>query len=317
MARRFSLPSWLRAFVVNTLSPYNMPTISITLDCPIRDSFRVRQVAGMFDLPVESSCAETFTAEVPDASEPWDIGVIVGPSGSGKTTIARAAFGEAIYQPTPWPDDRATIDCFGDHPIKRIVRVLTSVGFSSPPSWLKPYAVLSNGEKFRCELARAMLGKGTGTGTEAWCGKGTEARRHVGTKGEQEAGLSALCLRASVPPCLPPLVFDEFTSVVDRTVARIGSAAIAKAIRGGSISIRFVAVTCHYDVVRWLQPDWVLDMSGPSLKRGRVRWTHRGQASSHPSADRTYRPHNLAPIQASSLSERIPASLGILFCRID
>jgi hypothetical protein len=67
------------------------------------------------------------------------------------------------------------------------------------------------------------------------------------------------------------IVFDEFTSVVDRTVARIGSAALSKAIRSGAIAKRFVAVTCHYDVIRWLQPDWVLDMSGPSLSRGRVR----------------------------------------------
>ena len=67
------------------------------------------------------------------------------------------------------------------------------------------------------------------------------------------------------------VVFDEFTSVVDRTVAKIGSAAIAKAIRNRLVCARFVAVTCHYDVVRWLAPDWVLDMSGPSLSRGRVR----------------------------------------------
>jgi GNAT superfamily N-acetyltransferase len=67
------------------------------------------------------------------------------------------------------------------------------------------------------------------------------------------------------------MVFDEFTSVVDRTVARVASAALSKAIRSGAIAVRFVAVTCHYDVVRWLGPDWVLDMSGPSLSRGRVR----------------------------------------------
>jgi hypothetical protein len=49
------------------------------------------------------------------------------------------------------------IDCFGDLPIKQIAQTLSAVGFSSPPSWVKPYAVLSNGEKFRCNLARALL----------------------------------------------------------------------------------------------------------------------------------------------------------------
>ena len=63
------------------------------------------------------------------------------------------------------------------------------------------------------------------------------------------------------------VVFDEFTSVVDRTVAKVGSAAVAKAIRGGKIRCRFVAVTCHYDVTEWLAPDWVLDMADRSFQR--------------------------------------------------
>ncbi|MGA2257759.1 MAG: GNAT family N-acetyltransferase, partial [Thermoguttaceae bacterium] len=61
----------------------------------------------------------------------------------------------------------------------------------------------------------------------------------------------------------------EFTSVVDRTVARIGSAAAAKAIR--RLGRRFVAISCHYDIAQWLEPDWVLDMQGPALQRRRLR----------------------------------------------
>jgi hypothetical protein len=52
-----------------------------------------------------------------------------------------------------------------------------------------------------------------------------------------------------------PIVFDEYTSVVDRTVAQIGSAAVARTIRAKNL--RFVAVTCHEDVADWLNPDWV------------------------------------------------------------
>ncbi len=66
--------------------------------------------------------------------------------------------------------------------------------------------------------------------------------------------------------CQPPaacslVAFDEFTSVVDRNVARIGSAAVAKAVRSGKIRCRFVAVTCHYDIIEWLCPDWIVDMA--------------------------------------------------------
>lgn len=64
-------------------------------------------------------------------------------------------------------------------------------------------------------------------------------------------------------------VFDEFTSVVDRQVAQIGSFAFQKAVRKSSQ--KFVAVTCHYDVEPWLQPDWVLDMSSGEFKWGSLR----------------------------------------------
>jgi GNAT superfamily N-acetyltransferase len=216
-----------------------MPVVSTTVSAPIRDSFRVRQLAGMFDVAIGETAVETFAVEIPGLDETWDIGVIVGPSGSGKSTIAKAAFGEALVGPRDWPADAAVVDGFGEHPIGQITQALTSVGFSSPPAWLKPYAVLSNGERFRCDLARALLDGG-----------------HIVSDATQgRAGL---------------VVFDEFTSVVDRTVAKIASSAVAKAIRAGRLARRFVAVTCHYDVVEWLSPDWVVDMAGRELARGRL-----------------------------------------------
>lgn len=54
------------------------------------------------------------------------------------------------------------------------------------------------------------------------------------------------------------VVFDEFTSVVDRTVAQIGSAALAKAVRRQP-GRQFIAVTCHEDVLDWLAPDWTYE----------------------------------------------------------
>jgi len=262
-----------------------MTSIEVQLHCPIHDSFRVRQIAGMFDLPVEPVLRETFRAEIPALDEQWQIGVIVGPSGSGKTSIARAAFGDALYGPQPWPAGRAIIDCLGDLPIKQITRTLTAVGFSSPRAWIKPFEVLSNGEKFRCELARALLrGVGVRGHGNARPERDTETRR-LGDTEIMPSHISA-SPRPPVSASPPPLaVFDEYTSVVDRTVARLGSAALSKAIRSGAIATRFVAVTCHYDIIRWLQPDWVLDMSGPSLSRGRVR------------------PVRLAPVRLASLAQ--------------
>lgn len=215
-----------------------MPKCTVSVESPVRDSFRVRQVIGMFDLPEKKAWGETFSAQIPGLEEEWTIGCIIGPSGSGKSTLARAAFPKHFYEAQPWPSDRAVIDFFGDAPIQQITHTLTAVGLGSPPAWLKPHAVLSNGEKFRCELARALL------------------------------------LQVSSREVEKLLVFDEFTSLVDRQVAKIASAAISRAIRGGKLDCRFVAVTCHADVTPWLEPDWVVDLSQPAgsqLSRRRLR----------------------------------------------
>jgi GNAT superfamily N-acetyltransferase len=208
-----------------------MPVVSVTVESPLHDSFRVQQVAGMFDVSIAEKLRETFTVEVPALEEDWRIGLIVGPSGSGKSTIARAVFGESLYQSTDWPQDRAVIDCLGEAPIKELTGLLTRVGFGSPPAWLRPYHTLSGGERFRCDLARALR-QGSHTGL---------------------------------------VIFDEFTSVVDRTAAKIGAAALAKGLRGGQVPTRFVAVACHYDIAEWLEPDWVVDMANGICTRRRLR----------------------------------------------
>lgn len=135
-----------------------MPTTEIQLTCPVFDSFRVQQVAGMFDVPLATKCTERFSVELPDREEPWDVGLIVGPSGSGKSSVARQFFSDVLYAEAEWPSDRAVIDCFDNVPVRQVVELFTAVGFSSPPSWVKPYQVLSTGQRFRCDLARALAG---------------------------------------------------------------------------------------------------------------------------------------------------------------
>lgn len=177
---------------------------------------RVTQIEGIFDMPPTQRSAVAFRANLPIETRPWNVGLIVGPSGSGKSTIAREAFGSAVSEVAEWPADRSIVDGFlKELGIKEIVEFLSSVGFSSPPNWLRPYSALSNGEKFRADVARAL-----------------SASNDL-------------------------VVIDEFTSVVDRTVAQVCSAAVAKAIRRRQK--KFVAVSCHYDIVEWLQPEWVYD----------------------------------------------------------
>jgi hypothetical protein len=250
-----------------------MPPLEIEVTCPVFDSFRVQQVAGMFDVPLAKRASERFTVDVPDDVlgneevririsnlRPWQLGLIVGPSGSGKSTIARAMFSDRVYRPRHWPTDRAVIDGLGRRPIKEIVRLFTAVGFSSPPSWIKPYHVLSNGEQFRCDLARALAGDGN------------DKRGMMNDESEEGPETpSSSPPPPLVPPSSPLVAFDEFTSVVDRNVARVVSAAVGRGIRCGQIPCRFVAVTCHYDVTEWLAPDWVIDMATGTFTRRSLR----------------------------------------------
>ncbi|MCE5268305.1 MAG: hypothetical protein LLG00_10515 [Planctomycetaceae bacterium] len=252
--------------------------VTVQVTCPVFDSFRVQQVAGMFDVPLTQRASQQFCVDIPDwllnekaeaeaaptaTSSPstsrlppsWHVGLIVGPSGSGKSTIARAMFGDRVWQARDWPADRAVIDGLGDRPIKEITRLFTAVGFSSPPSWVKPYQVLSTGEQFRCDLARALAG----------------AHDEADVPNNERSAIRSQNTDASHSSSelshFPLVVFDEFTSVVDRNVARVVSAAVAKGIRSGSIPRRLVAVTCHYDVTEWLAPDWVIDMATSTFSR--------------------------------------------------
>jgi len=178
----------------------------------IKRTARIKQLAGIYDMPPKTESKHVWSVQF-TLDRPWNVGLIVGPSGCGKTTIAREIFGDKIVTGWPWPKDRSIVDGFpADMAIGDIVNLLSSVGFSSPPHWLKPFHVLSNGEQFRVTLARTM---------------------------------------AEMPDLA---VVDEFTSVVDRTVAQLGSSAVAKAVRAANR--RLVAVACHYDIEEWLQPDW-------------------------------------------------------------
>ncbi len=219
--------------------------VNFSLRTPVRGSFRVEQIRAMFDLPVRDESVRQVDLSFGPLPPEWRIGLIVGPSGSGKSSLARWLFGQHLYQPGDWPTDCAVVDAFGAVSLKLLVRTLTAVGFSSPPAWLRPYAVLSTGEKARCDLARAVV----------------EAL----VRGQASCGIPApvMVSRTQVGPShqLPLVVVDEFTSVVDRTVARAIAAALRRAISRNLLPCRFVAVTCHYDVVPWLCPDWVVDLA--------------------------------------------------------
>ena len=103
----------------------------------IYESARVMQLAGMFDLPPAKESLVEWDHHLPIESRDWNIGLVVGPSGCGKSTLAREMFGDNLVSGYEWPDDRSLVDAFpAGMSIKDITMLLSSVGFSSPPSWM-------------------------------------------------------------------------------------------------------------------------------------------------------------------------------------
>ena len=67
------------------------------------------------------------------------------------------------------------------------------------------------------------------------------------------------------------LVCDEFTSALDRKLARNLCISISRYIHREECKSRLVAVTNHIDVLPWLTPDWTLDMNTNALHWRRLR----------------------------------------------
>lgn len=185
------------------------------------ETYSVNRAKSLFNVDTGAVFEAEF--EVPVDADDWQVGVVVGPSGTGKTSIGKElvargfawgehnwSSGKPILEEIPGTFDQATA-------------ALASVGLGTVPAWLRPFEVLSNGERFRAALARVLAEK-----------------------------------RDAV-------VIDEFTSVVDRQIAQIGAMAFAKAWRrtGG----RAVLLTCHYDILEWVNPDWILN-----TETGELTW---------------------------------------------
>lgn len=191
-------------------------------------SYRAARVKSLFN--AENGCNFDLEIDNVDLDGDWQIGVVVGPSGSGKTSIGKMIFG-------------------GENKIH-----------DYHEGWPKDKPIIdciAPGGDFN-EVTGALANVGLGD-VPAWL-----RPFHVLSNGEQfRAGLARVV-------CEKPdeIVIDEFTSVIDRQIARIGSQAFQKAWRRGNPKGKVVLLTPHYDILDWVQPDWVIDTKTKTFERG-------------------------------------------------
>ena len=160
----------------------------------------------------------------------WTIGVVVGPSGSGKTSIGRKLSKSRLYN--------------------------LSRGWPSDKPIID--AIAPSGDFNAVTAALSAVGLGS---VPSWL-----RPYPVLSTGEQfRAGLARLLLSGS-----SYVVLDEFTSVLDRQIAKIGAAAFQKAWRRHG-SRRAILLTPHYDILDYIEPDWIIDTRDGRYERSRLR----------------------------------------------
>jgi ABC-type ATPase with predicted acetyltransferase domain len=128
----------------------------------VKRSYAVARALALFNVPPEDVTEFHISADIPVESQGWQIGAIVGPSGSGKTTLVEA-LKEAGFIETElheWSPELAILDGIAGG-FDGATGALASVGLGTVPSWIRPYHILSNGEKFRANLARTLNGTAT------------------------------------------------------------------------------------------------------------------------------------------------------------
>lgn len=191
-----------------------LKTYEVHLSSPVIKSFRGIKAGQSLDIDMEKK-SEHHLKVLADIETDFNIGLIVGASGSGKTTLGKQIYGEDAFN-SILKDDEAVIDQFSDeYSYDEIANMLSGVGLTSVPCWIRPAYTLSNGQKARAECALQMA-----TNNEI-------------------------------------TIIDEWTSVVDRTVAKVMSHCINKHARKSNKQI--VLIACHYDIIEWLNPDWIID----------------------------------------------------------
>eukprot|EP01083_Nonionella_stella_P073079 197361_1 len=177
---------------------------------------------------VTTAVASQYGIDVPDLAAyrapevdlPEDAKVVLILGASGSgKTTLLRRFGD-VDVPVRWHPRRAVVSLAHFKDTNTAMTACQCIGFNTVPDWFKPYRVLSQGEKYRARLAAIHT-------------------QHVELK--------------------TPMLLDEFTSNVDRPVAKSTAASINKWIRRSNSRAIFAA--SNTDIVPYLQPDVIISLA--------------------------------------------------------
>lgn len=136
-----------------------MSTKKITLESKIENDNYTQFLYDNYDIQNRD---KTVT-EVPIPSkedmeamnkDDWNILLICGKSGSGKSTILREIYGDV--KPIEYDYSKCVISQFPRLTEEGVCDLLSSIGLASVPTWLRKPQELSNGERARLDIAKAI-----------------------------------------------------------------------------------------------------------------------------------------------------------------
>lgn len=168
---------------------------------------------------------------------PGSIVLVLGPSGSGKSTVLQAiaeqAAGAIWVTGRRFPNERAIVDAVAPSAdLSTALEIMTACGLGEPRLWIRRFGDLSEGERFRACLAKA-----------------------VGT---------SLCGRRG-----RPILCDEFSAVLHRRMAKAVAYNLRKLVSRHGLML--VVAAAQADIIDDLQPDRTIRLGagGPIGESGR------------------------------------------------
>lgn len=201
---------------------------------PVAATPRLVDVCLQFGVPL--SVPERVVAEGLELDlRPGTIALIVGPSGSGKSlllgAIGRQVPSSRMVGSITFPLDVSVLDAVAPaQSVYDAVAILTVCGLGEPMLWIRRFDQLSDGERFRARLARAI----------------SLHRRFRDRR---------------------PLLCDEFCAVLHRRLAKAIAFNLRKLVTRERLAL--VVATSHEDLEEDLQPDTVARLGGdePAIER--------------------------------------------------
>jgi hypothetical protein len=185
---------------------------------------RVCEVAGMFGLGLDGSRRVLVVPRSTLMLRPGRIVLVTGPSGSGKSTILRLVKAEVWRArgdvkvidvgDESGAGDRPVVDACGE-PLEAWLACLSRAGLADAFVLLRRESELSDGQRCRLALARAMMAA-------------------------EEGGRAVI-------------LADEFLATLDRVTAKAVARSVRRWV--SRTRDTFVAATTHDDLLEALQPD--------------------------------------------------------------